>query len=110
MPMSHTRIVSIFGLLLAFTLIAGAASAQVSDQPRPTAPGAQAPDQPRPTPGAPGQPSPGDSAACAGDLGVVVVLELLFRAVGRLDRQHLRRGVDARELAAGRLRLRLGLG
>jgi hypothetical protein len=54
---THTRI--LFGLLLAFTLIAGAASAQVSDQPRPTQPGAQAPDQPRPQPGAPAQPSPG---------------------------------------------------
>ena len=63
MPRTHTRIV--FGLLLAFTLIAGAASAQVSDQPRPAQPGAQAPDQPRPQPGAPAQPSPGAPSAQA---------------------------------------------
>jgi hypothetical protein len=56
---THTRIVPVFGLLLAFTLMAGAASAQAPDQPRPTQPGAQAPDQPRPQPGAPAQPSPG---------------------------------------------------
>jgi len=61
MPRTHTRIVPVFGLLLAFTLIAGAASAQVSDQPRPTEPGAQAPS-PRPLP-APGQPSPGAPSA-----------------------------------------------
>jgi len=66
MPRTHTRIVPVFGLLLAFTLIAGAASAQVSDQqPRPGQPGAQAPDQPRPQPGAPAQPSPGAPAAQA---------------------------------------------
>src|SRR5262245_32313568 len=63
MPRTHTRIVPVFGLLLAFTLIAGAAFAQVSDQPRPEAPGAQAPSQPRPLPGAPGQPSPGAPSA-----------------------------------------------
>ena len=61
MPRTHTRIVPVFGLLLAFTLIAGAASAQVSDQPRPGEPGAQAPS-PRPLP-APGQPSPGAPSA-----------------------------------------------
>ena len=59
MSRTHTRIVPVFGLLLAFTLIAGAAFAQVSDQPRPSQPGAQAPSQPRPQPGAPAQPSPG---------------------------------------------------
>jgi translation initiation factor IF-2 len=55
MTSRYTRIVPVFSLLLAFTLIAGAASAQAPDQPRPQ-PGAQAPDQPRPQPGAPGQP------------------------------------------------------
>jgi hypothetical protein len=63
MPRTHTRIVPVFGALLAFTLIAGAASAQ--DQARPTQPGAQAPDQPRPQPGAPAQPSPGAPSAQA---------------------------------------------
>ena len=62
MPKTHTRIVPVFGLLLAFTLIAGAASAQVSDQPRPQ-PGAQAPDRPLPQPGAPAQPAPSPGAA-----------------------------------------------
>ena len=64
MPSKYTRIVPVFGLLMAFTLMVGAASAQVSDQPRPQpgAPGAQAPDQPRPQPGAPpAQPSPSPS-------------------------------------------------
>ena len=64
MPSKYTRIVPVFGLLTAFTLMVGAASAQVSDQPRPQpgAPGAQAPDQPRPQPGAPpAQPSPSPS-------------------------------------------------
>lgn len=65
MPSKYTRIVPVFGLLTAFTLMVGSASAQVSDQPRPGAPGAQAPDQPRPQPGAPAQPSPGPSAAQA---------------------------------------------
>jgi hypothetical protein len=61
MPSKYTRIVPVFGLLTAFTLIVGSASAQVSDQPRPQpgAPGAQAPDQPRP------QPSPSPSPAQA---------------------------------------------
>jgi hypothetical protein len=66
MPSKYTRIVPVFGLLTAFTLMVGSASAQVSDQPRPQpgapgapAPGAQAPDQPRP------QPSPSPSAAQA---------------------------------------------
>jgi hypothetical protein len=60
MPSNYTRIVPVFGLLMAFTLMVGAASAQVSDQPRPQpgAPGAQAPE-PRPQPA---QPSPGPSA------------------------------------------------
>ncbi|HZM92010.1 MAG TPA: hypothetical protein VFB92_01255 [Vicinamibacterales bacterium] len=62
---THTRIVPVFGMLLAFTLIAAAASAQVSDQPRPEQPGAQAPSQPRPQPGAPAQPSPGAPSAQA---------------------------------------------
>jgi translation initiation factor IF-2 len=62
MPNTYSRIVPVFGLLLAFSLIVGAASAQVSDQPRPQQPGAQAPDQPRPTPGAPAQPAPGAPA------------------------------------------------
>jgi len=64
MPSKYTRIVPVFGLLTAFTLMVGSASAQVSDQPRPQpgAPGAQAPDQPRPQPA---QPSPGPSAAQA---------------------------------------------
>jgi hypothetical protein len=53
---TFNRIVPVSGLLLTFALIAGTASAQVSDQPRPQQPGAQAPDQPRPQPGAP-QPS-----------------------------------------------------
>jgi hypothetical protein len=65
MPSKHTRIVPVFGLLTAFSLMVGAASAQVSDQPRPQqpgAPGAQSPDQPRPQPGAPpAQPSPSPS-------------------------------------------------
>jgi hypothetical protein len=67
MPSKYTRIVPVFGLLTAFTLMVGSASAQVSDQPRPQpgAPGAQAPDQPRPQPGAPAQPSPSPSAAQA---------------------------------------------
>jgi hypothetical protein len=61
MPSKYIRIVPVFGLLTAFTLMVGSASAQVSDQPRPQpgAPGAQAPDQPRP------QPSPSPSAAQA---------------------------------------------
>jgi hypothetical protein len=65
MPSNYTRIVPVFGLLMAFTLMVGAASAQVSDQPRPQpgAPGAQAPE-PRPQPA---QPSPGPSAAQAKD-------------------------------------------
>ena len=65
MPSKYIRIVPVFGLLTAFTLMVGSASAQVSDQPRPQpgAPGAQAPgaqpDQPRP------QPSPSPSAGQA---------------------------------------------
>lgn len=61
MPSKYIRIVPVFGLLTAFTLMVGSASAQVPDQPRPQpgAPGAQAPDQPRP------QPSPSPSAAQA---------------------------------------------
>ena len=61
MPSKYIRIVPVFGLLTAFTLMVGSASAQVADQPRPQpgAPGAQAPDQPRP------QPSPSPSAAQA---------------------------------------------
>ncbi len=59
---TFNRIVPVSGLLLTFTLIAGTASAQVSDQPRPQQPGAQAPDQPRPQPGAP---QPGAPAAQA---------------------------------------------
>ena len=35
MPSKYTRIVPVFGLLTAFTLMVGSASAQVSDQPRP---------------------------------------------------------------------------
>ena len=65
MPSNYTRIVPVFGLLMAFTLMVGAANAQVSDQPRPQpgAPGAQAPE-PRPQPA---QPSPGPSASQAKD-------------------------------------------
>ena len=61
MPSKYIRIVPVFGLLTAFTLMVGSASAQVADQPRPQpgAPGAQAPDQPRP------QPSPSPSAGQA---------------------------------------------
>ena len=66
MPSKYIRIVPVFGLLTAFSLMVGSASAQVSDQPRPQpgapgaqAPGAQAPDQPRP------QPSPSPSAGQA---------------------------------------------
>ena len=46
MPSKYIRIVPVFGLLTAFTLMVGSASAQVADQPRPQpgAPGAQAPD------------------------------------------------------------------
>jgi hypothetical protein len=62
MPRKYTRLVPVFGLLTAFTLMVGSASAQVSDQPRPGAPGAQAPDQPRPQP-APPAPSPSASQA-----------------------------------------------
>jgi hypothetical protein len=65
MPSKHTRLVPVLGLLTAFSLMVGAASAQVSDQPRPQqpgAPGAQAPDRPRPQPGGP---PPGPSAAQA---------------------------------------------
>jgi len=59
MPSKYTRIVPVVGLLTAFTLMVGSASAQVSDQrPQPGAPGAQAPDQPRPQPA---QPSPSPS-------------------------------------------------
>ena len=58
MPSKYIRIVPVFGLLTAFTLMVGSASAQVADQPRPQpgAPAVQAPDQPRP------QPSPSPSA------------------------------------------------
>ena len=35
MPSKYSRIVPVFGLLTAFTLMVGSASAQVSDQPRP---------------------------------------------------------------------------
>ena len=58
MPSKYIRIVPVFGLLMAFTLMVGSASAQVDQQrPQPGAPGAQAPpDQPRP------QPSPSPSA------------------------------------------------
>jgi len=65
MPTKYTRIVPIFGLLTAFTLMVGSASAQVSDQtrPQPGAPGAQAPDQPRPQPSEPARPSPSPSGA-----------------------------------------------
>jgi len=52
MPSKYTRIVPVFGLLTAFTLMVGSASAQVSDQPRPQ-------------PGAPAQPAPSPSAAQA---------------------------------------------
>src|ERR1700752_3835243 len=69
MPSKHTRLVPVFGLLTAFTLMVGAASAQVQDQPRPQpgVPGAQAPDQPRPQPGAPAQPSPSREAQAKPD-------------------------------------------
>src|SRR4030095_367452 len=50
---------------------------------------------------------PCDSAARAGHLGAVVVLELLLGTRGGLDRQHLRGGVDARELTTSSLVLRL---
>ena len=53
MPKTYTRIVPASGLLLAFTLVAGTASAQVSDQPRPQ-------------PGAPAQPAPGSPAPIPG--------------------------------------------
>jgi len=53
---------------------------------------------------------PGHSTPSAGDLGFVVVLELLFRTIGRLDRQHLCGRIDAGEFATGDLRLRLRLG
>jgi len=61
MSSKYIQIVPVFGLLTAFTLMVGSASAQVADQPRPQpgAPAAQAPDQPRP------QPSPSPSAAQA---------------------------------------------
>ena len=61
MPSKYIRIVPVYGLLTAFTLMVGSASGQVADQPRPQpgAPAAQAPDQPRP------QPSPSPSAAQA---------------------------------------------
>ena len=67
MPSKYIRIVPIFGLLTAFTLMVGSASAQV-DQPRPQpgAPGAQAPDQPRPQPSpspAPAQAKPEEQTA-----------------------------------------------
>ena len=67
MPSNYIRIVPVFGLLVAFTLMAGSASAQV-DQPRPQpgAPGAQAPDQPRPQPSpspAPAQTKPEEQTA-----------------------------------------------
>jgi len=67
MPSKYTRIVPVFGFLTAFTLVAGAASAQVSDQtrPQPGAPGAQAPDQPRPSPAEPARPAPSPSASQA---------------------------------------------
>ncbi len=64
MPSKYTRLVPVFVLLTAFTLMVGSASAQVPDQTRPQqpgAPGAQAPDQPRPAPGAPAQPTPSPS-------------------------------------------------
>ena len=71
MPSKYIRIVPVFGLLTAFTLMVGSASAQAPDQPRPQpgAPGAQAPDQPRPQPGVPGaqapEPRPSPSAGQA---------------------------------------------
>ena len=59
MPSKYIRIVPVFGLLTAFTLMVGSASAQAPDQPRPQpgAPGAQAPE-PRPQPGVPGAQAP----------------------------------------------------
>ena len=68
MPSKYIRIVPVFGLLTAFTLMVGSASAQVGDQPRPQpgAPGAQAPDQPRPQPSpspAPAQAKPEEQTA-----------------------------------------------
>jgi hypothetical protein len=71
MPSKYTRIVPVFGFLLAFTLVTGFAFAQAPDQGRPQqpgAPGAQSPDQPRPTPGAqqptsPAQPQPGSPSS-----------------------------------------------
>ena len=68
MPSKYIRIVPVFGLLTAFTLMVGSASAQVADQPRPQpgAPGAQAPDQPRPQPSpspAPAQAKPEEQTA-----------------------------------------------
>jgi hypothetical protein len=51
-----------------------------------------------------------NSAARAGDLGLVVVLEFLLGAFSRLERQHLRSGVDVGEFTASDLRLGLGLG
>lgn len=61
MPSKYTRIVPVFGFLTAFTLIAGAASAQISDQPRPQQPGAPGAQAPAPRPGAPA-PAPSPSA------------------------------------------------
>ena len=68
MPSKYIRIVPVFGLLTAFTLMVGSASAQVADQPRPQpgAPAAQAPDQPRPQPSpspAPAQAKPEEQTA-----------------------------------------------
>ena len=67
MPSKYIRIVPVFGLLMAFTLMVGSASAQVDQQrPQPGAPGAQAPDQPRPQPSpspAPAQAKPEEQTA-----------------------------------------------
>lgn len=63
MPSKYIGIVPVIGL--AFAVTAGAASAQIPDQPRPQqpgSPGAQTPSQPRPTPSEPARPSPSAGA------------------------------------------------
>ena len=61
MPSKYIRIVPVFGLLTAFTLMVGSASAQVADQPRPQ-------------PGAPG------GAGAAGSASATAVAEPVCRA------------------------------
>jgi hypothetical protein len=64
MPITHTRIVPVFGLLAAFTFAVSVTSFAQEPQPRPQPPSAQEPSQPRPPAQLPpAQPSPGAPGA-----------------------------------------------